>query len=48
VKSFYSDSSLFIGVRGGGQFQELASIRPLRDFLRMRVHSDVRKATFFY
>jgi hypothetical protein len=45
VKFFYSESSLFIGVRG--QFQELASIRPLRGFRRTRVHSDVPMVTFF-
>jgi hypothetical protein len=32
----------------GGQFQELASIRPMRDFRRTRVHSDVPRVTFFY
>jgi hypothetical protein len=47
VKIFYSDSSLFIGARGGGQFHEPASIRPLRDFWRTCVHSDVPRATFF-
>jgi hypothetical protein len=47
VKIFYSNNSLFIGERGGGQFQELASIRPLRDFQRTRVHSDVPRVTFF-
>jgi hypothetical protein len=31
----------------GGQFQELTSIRPLRDFRRTRVHSDVLRVTFF-
>jgi hypothetical protein len=45
VKIFYSDNSLFIGARG--QFQELASIRPLRDFRRTCVHSDVPRVTFF-
>jgi hypothetical protein len=44
VKIFYSESSLFIGARG--QFQELASIRPLRDFWRTCVHSDVLRVTF--
>jgi hypothetical protein len=45
VKIFYSESSLFIGARG--QFQKLASIRPLRGFRRTRVHSDVPRVTFF-
>jgi hypothetical protein len=31
----------------GGQFQEAASIRPLRDFWMARVHSDVPRVTFF-
>jgi hypothetical protein len=31
----------------GGQFQEPASIRPLRGFRRTRVHSDVLRVTFF-
>jgi hypothetical protein len=46
VKNFYSESSLFIGVRGG-QFPENASIRPLRGFRRTHVHSDVPRVTFF-
>jgi hypothetical protein len=44
VKFFYSDNSLFIGARG--QFREPTSIRPLRDFRRTRVHSDVPRVTF--
>jgi hypothetical protein len=47
MKFFYSDSSLFIGAEGG-QFRELASIRPLRDFWMTRVTSDVPTVTFFY
>jgi hypothetical protein len=31
----------------GGGFQEPASIRPLQDSRRMRVHSDVPRVTFF-
>jgi hypothetical protein len=46
VNFFYSESSLFRGARGGRQFQELASIRPLRGFRRTRVHSDVLRVTF--
>jgi hypothetical protein len=46
VKIFYSGNSLFRGA-GWGQFQELASIRPLRDFRWTRVHSDVPRVTFF-
>jgi hypothetical protein len=45
VKVFYNESSQFIGARG--QFQEPASIRPLRGFRRTRVHSDVQRVTFF-
>jgi hypothetical protein len=45
VKIFYSGNSLFIEARG--RFQELASIRPLRDFRRTRVHSDVPRVTIF-
>jgi hypothetical protein len=32
----------------GGHSQECASIRPLRDLRRTRVHSDVPRVTFFY
>jgi hypothetical protein len=47
VTFFYGGSSLFIGAGGGGQFQELVSIRPLRNFRRTRVYSDVPRVTFF-
>jgi hypothetical protein len=46
VKIFYSDKSIYRG-EGGGQFQEPASIRPLRDSRMTRVHSDVPRVTFF-
>jgi hypothetical protein len=48
VKTFLQrELSIYRG-EGGGQFQELASIRPLRDFRRTRVHSDVPRVTFFF
>jgi hypothetical protein len=43
-KKFHGTSTIFIGVRG--QFQENASIRPLRFFWGTRVHSDVLRVTF--
>jgi hypothetical protein len=47
MKFFYgANLSIYRGEGDGGQFQGTASIWPLREIRRTRVHSDVPRVTF--